>query len=110
MNIFDQLLADNQIPKFVRVRHEMDHSHIDDIEGAVAQAMRREGTLDRIKPGDSVCITAGSRDVANIARVIPRHLRSGQVGRRTPVYHPRHGQPRGRPRLRVSAASSRATA
>lgn len=70
MNIFDQLLADNQIPKFVRVRHEMDHSHIDDIEGAVAQAMRREGTLDRIKPGDSVCITAGSRDVANIARVI----------------------------------------
>ena len=70
MNIFDQLLADNQIPKFVRVRHEMDHSHIDDIEGTVAQAMRREGTLDRIKPGDSVCITAGSRDVANIARII----------------------------------------
>ena len=70
MNIFDQLLADNQIPKFVRVRHEMDHSHIDDIEGAVAQAMRREGTLDRIKPGDSVCITAGSRDVVNIARII----------------------------------------
>ena len=69
MNIFDQLLADNQIPKFVRVRHEMDHSHIDDIEGAVAQAMRREGTLDRIKPGDSVSITAGSRDVANIARI-----------------------------------------
>ena len=70
MNIFDQLLADNQIPKFVRVCHEMDHSHNDDIEGAVAQAMRREGTLDRIKPGDSVCITAGSRDVANIARII----------------------------------------
>ena len=38
MNIFDQLLADNQIPKFVRVRHEMDRGHIDDIEGAVAQA------------------------------------------------------------------------
>ena len=70
MNIFDQLLADNQIPKFVRVRHEMDHSHIHDIEGAVAPAMRRAGTLDPIKPGDSVCITAGSRDVANIARII----------------------------------------
>lgn len=91
MNIFDQLLADNQIPKFVRVRHEMDRGHIDDIEGAVAQAMQREGTLDRIKPGDSVCITAGSRDVANIARVIPRHLRSGQVRRRASVHHPRHG-------------------
>lgn len=70
MNIFDQLLADNEIPKFVRVRHEMDGSHIEDIPAAVAQAMKREGTLDRIKPGDTVCITAGSRDVANIAKVI----------------------------------------
>lgn len=70
MSIFDELLADNQVPKFVRVHHEMDHSHIEDIEASVAQALRREGTLDRIKPGDSVCITAGSRDVANIARII----------------------------------------
>lgn len=70
MNIFDQLLADNQIPKFVKVHHQMDGSHIEDIAQGVAQALKRPGTLDRIKPGDSVCITAGSRDVANIDKVI----------------------------------------
>ena len=50
MNIFDQLLADNQIPKFVRVRHEMDHSHIDDIEGPLPQAMRREARSTASSP------------------------------------------------------------
>lgn len=109
MNIFDQLLADNQIPKFVRVRHEMDHSHIDDIEGAVAQAMRREGTLDRIKPGDSVCITAGSRDVANIARVIRAICDQVKSVGAHPFIIPAMAATRA-PRLRVSAASSRATA
>lgn len=70
MNIFDQLLADNQIPKFVKVHHQMDASHVEDIAQGVAEALKRPGTLDRIKPGDSVCITAGSRDVANIDKVI----------------------------------------
>ena len=70
MNIFDQLLADNQIPRFARVHYEMDGSHIDDIALAVKQALERPGTLDRIKPGDTVCLTAGSRDVANIDKVI----------------------------------------
>lgn len=70
MNIFDQLLEDNIIPKFVRVRHEMDHSHIEDIAGAVAEALKRNGTLNQIRPGNTVCITAGSRDVANIDKII----------------------------------------
>lgn len=70
MSIFDQLLADNEIPRFVRVRHEMDHSHIEDIPAAVAEALKREGTLDQIRPGNTVCITAGSRDVANIDKII----------------------------------------
>lgn len=69
-NIFDELLEDNKIPKFFRVRHEMDHSHIEDIPAAVAEALKREGTLDQIRPGNTVCITAGSRDVANIDKII----------------------------------------
>lgn len=69
MNIFDQLLGDNEIPRFVRVKHTMDGSHIEDIPAAVAAALKRAGTLDRIKPGDSVCLTSGSRDVANVAAI-----------------------------------------
>lgn len=70
MNIFDHLLEDNIIPRFVRVWHEMDHSHIEDIPLAVAEALKRNGTLDQIRPGNTVCITAGSRDVANIDKII----------------------------------------
>lgn len=95
MNIFDQLLADNQIPKFVRVRHEMDHSHIDDIEGAVAQAMQREGTLDRIKPGDSVCITAG----AVTWRTLPASSAPSAI-RSSPSAHTRLSSPPWQPRGR----------
>ncbi len=66
MNIFDELLEDNKIPRFFRVRHEMDHSHVEDIPAAVAKALERESTLDQIRPGDTVCVTSGSRDVANV--------------------------------------------
>lgn len=70
MNIFDQLLGDNQIPGFYRVKHTMDPSNVGDIAAAVHKALQRPGTLDRIRPGDSVCLTAGSRDVANIDKII----------------------------------------
>ncbi|MCI8274479.1 MAG: DUF2088 domain-containing protein [Lachnospiraceae bacterium] len=69
MNLMDQLLADITIPRFVKVRYEMDGSHIEDVEGAVREALNRKGTLDRIRPGDRVCITSGSREVVNVARI-----------------------------------------
>lgn len=69
MNLMDQLLADITIPRFVKVRYEMDGSHIEDVEGAVREALNRKGTLDRSRPGDRVCITSGSREVVNVARI-----------------------------------------
>lgn len=70
MNLFDHLLADNVIPRFVPVHYEMDRHHIEDLDKAVRKALQRPGTLDRIRPGQSVCLTAGSRDVANIATIL----------------------------------------
>ena len=70
MEVFDRLLADNQIPRFVRVHHEMNAQHIEDLRAAVHHALQRKGTLDCIRPGQSVCLTAGSRDVANIAEIL----------------------------------------
>lgn len=69
MSIYDSLLADIEIPKFVKVRQDMPDMHIDSVESGVRDALLRPGTLDRIRPGDSVCIAVGSRDVANIARI-----------------------------------------
>ena len=70
MATFDELLSDIKIPKFYTVTNQMDSSHIEDIKEAVVKALKRPGTIDRIKPGASVCLTAGSRDVANIDRIL----------------------------------------
>jgi len=70
MNIFENLLSDVEIPRFVKVYQDLDSSMIEDIDAAVGKALERKGTLDIIKPGDTVCLTCGSREVANVAKVL----------------------------------------
>ncbi|MHB1314205.1 MAG: nickel pincer cofactor-dependent isomerase, group 22 [Christensenellales bacterium] len=63
------ILEKTIIPKMCRVRQTFDDAHIVDIEGEVKKQLTRPGTLDRIKPGQTIAVTAGSRGVANIARI-----------------------------------------
>ena len=67
MGIFEDLLADIKIPGFVEVHYAMNSSNIGDIRSAVTGALQRKGTLDFVKPGGSVCIAVGSREIANIS-------------------------------------------
>lgn len=65
-----QILAKTRIPRMVRLKQTFDTSHLVDIEQVVKSQLTRPGTLDRIRPGQVVAVTAGSRGVANIAQVI----------------------------------------
>ena len=65
MGVVKDLLKDVEIPKFYKVSNQMDDTHIEDVPQAVRDALKREGTLDRIKPGSTVCFTAASREIAN---------------------------------------------
>ena len=65
MGVVKDLLKDVEIPKFYKVSNRMDDTHIEDVPQAVRDALKREGTLDRIKPGSTVCFTAASREIAN---------------------------------------------
>ena len=58
------------IPRFCRVKQVFDDYKICDVENEVRQKLQRPGTLDRIGKGQRIAITAGSRSVANIARII----------------------------------------
>ncbi|MDD5017883.1 MAG: lactate racemase domain-containing protein [Eubacteriales bacterium] len=69
MSILENLLADIIIPRFIEVNYKMDSSHIKDVRGSVLYALQRKGTLDAIRPGQSVCIAVGSREIANISTV-----------------------------------------
>lgn len=61
------ILNKQPLPKMCKIRQEFDDFKIHDIEAEVRKKLQRPGTLERIKPGQSIAITAGSRGVANIA-------------------------------------------
>ena len=56
-------------PRVVRVRQRFQSTRVDDIPAGVAREVARLDLSSRLKPGDSVAITAGSRGVANIAAI-----------------------------------------
>src|SRR5262245_11033529 len=58
------------LPKVVRVQQNFDSSHITDIAKTVAQQMGKLGLEGRVKPGQNVAITGGSRGVANISAIL----------------------------------------
>ena len=67
--VVSRLIGEVPIPKFYRVRQKFDGAHIEDVPAAVAEALRRPGTLDQIRAGQKVAIAAGSRGIGNIAAI-----------------------------------------
>jgi hypothetical protein len=57
-------------PKVVRVQQNFDASRITDIPRTVSAQIDKLGLQGRVKPGQRVAITAGSRGVANIAVIV----------------------------------------
>lgn len=70
MNIFEELLKEVGIPPFVRIRYDLVDTAVDDPAEATRRALSAEGTLDRIRPGNSVCIAVGSREIANLQAIV----------------------------------------
>jgi len=59
-----------ELPKMALVEQQFDPRHIEDIPAAVSREMAALKLSGKVKSGDSVAITAGSRGVANIDVVI----------------------------------------
>ena len=56
-------------PKMVRVRQKFDCPRVDDIPGEVERQLKGLALDKKVKPGQSVAITVGSRGIANIALI-----------------------------------------
>jgi hypothetical protein len=67
MSILHSLLQDIPIPPMVRIRQKFDGAVTGDHVGALRRELQKPGTVDLIKPGQSVAVAVGSRGVANIA-------------------------------------------
>ena len=57
------------LPRMMKVRQQFDAPTLEDIEGAVRAEIGKMGVDGKIKKGDSVAISVGSRGIANIALI-----------------------------------------
>lgn len=58
------------LPAFVRVRQQLPSDHLADPAAAVHAELERIGLAERLHPGASVAITAGSRGIADIPLIL----------------------------------------
>lgn len=59
-----------QYPRIFRVRQTFEAPRVEDVEQEVAAQLARLNLGEKIKPGQSVAITAGSRGIANIHLIL----------------------------------------
>ena len=70
MGMVEQILAPVVLPRMVRIRQHFDIAKIDDIAGVLLAELSRPQIESTIAPGQRICLTAGSRGVANIALIL----------------------------------------
>lgn len=68
-NMIQEVLGNIPIPPMVRIKQTFDNHVLEDPIAITKQQLLKAGTLDTIKPGQSVAIAVGSRGIANIAQV-----------------------------------------
>ena len=71
MSGITHLVEQMKIPRFVRVKQYFPHNELSeqDIISLIAENFSKPEIKDKIKPGQRVCITSGSRGVSNIALI-----------------------------------------
>ncbi|MEO2005024.1 MAG: hypothetical protein ABGY41_13105, partial [Candidatus Poribacteria bacterium] len=57
-------------PSMARVRQRFDRPRVDDIPATVAAQVAECGLRDRVRPGQTVAVAAGSRGIANIDTIM----------------------------------------
>jgi hypothetical protein len=72
-SVHSELVTDYPVlplPRFFKVRQELPTHRVQDVAGTVRSELQRIGLGQRLTPGASVAITAGSRGIADIPLVI----------------------------------------
>lgn len=70
--VISNILADVKIPRMVKVKQKFERPRIEkeDIANTILSQLREVKFTSTIKPGMEICITAGSRGIANIPLII----------------------------------------
>ena len=68
--ILEELTGMVRLPRMVKIRQKFDRPMVEDIPATVRSEMLGSGVLDRVKPGDRIALTAGSRQVNNFPLIL----------------------------------------
>ena len=66
MSTIDNLLDGIPIPRLIRVRQSFERPRIADVEAELVQKLRGSGGLAKIKRGQKIAVTAGSRGISSL--------------------------------------------
>ncbi len=69
-SIINSILDPVQIPRMVKVRQIFPDQVVSDIPGEIRKQINAKNLMSRIKPGQTVAITAGSRGISNLPLMI----------------------------------------
>lgn len=70
MSTIDRLLDPIVIPKVIRVRQKFDRPTIPDVAGDLRTKLQASSAMDKIKPGQAVAVTVGSRGITNMPLLV----------------------------------------
>lgn len=76
MSILNELLDNVIVPKFVKAKQKFPRLKLDNVESETSKELREKNLLKNIKKGDRIAITAGSRGIANIEKIIREIVRN----------------------------------
>ena len=67
---FEELLREVEPPRFIPVEYRLEQPRIADTEQAVREQLAGCGSMEEIHPGDTVAITAGSREITDMVTIL----------------------------------------
>ena len=66
MSTIDNLLDGVPIPRLIKVRQTFERPRIADVEAELVKKLRASSTLAKVKPGQRIAVTAGSRGITRL--------------------------------------------
>lgn len=70
MDVYGEILRGTALPRFFPLRRQFDRGEIPDAGEAVRRTLTETGVLERLRPGDTVALTAGSRQIDRLPEIL----------------------------------------
>lgn len=70
--IYDDLLKNDEIPRMAKVSYRIEQGMIENVEAELDCQLEQGPFLEKIKAGDSIALTASSRNIRNLDKILKR--------------------------------------